>query len=67
MLYRKIKKTCLSTKEQDLHNKKGVLADIVLRSHPHFLTLHIDEDKLINEGKWESKHVNLLNSLFAES
>lgn len=66
-LFRKIKKTCLSTKEQELHGKKGVLAEIVLKSHPHFLTLQIDEDALRNEGKWEETDLKLLHSLFNET
>lgn len=66
-LFRKIKKTYLSTKEQELHGKKHVLADTVLKMHPHFLTLHLDDDRLKDEGKWENNEVALLKGLLAET
>ncbi|XP_046672232.1 uncharacterized protein LOC124362096 [Homalodisca vitripennis] len=66
-LYRKVIKAVLSSKEHELHNKKVQLAEIVVKSHPHFIKLQVDEERLVREGRWGEADLKSLKHLFSEA
>lgn len=63
-LFRKVAKAVFATKDQELNHKKAEVAEIVVKYHPHFLRILIDEDKLKSEGEWEENDIKNLKSLF---
>jgi hypothetical protein len=63
-LFRKVAKAVFATKDQELNHKKAEVAEVVVKYHPHFLRILIDEEKLKNEGEWEENDLKSLKNLF---